>query len=99
VDGGQHKSFQAAAKRGTLVVSQPQALADAGREVVIGSEANAQPASPSGPKSSPAQAKGGAAKPAIVPVSASAPAPDRPFYQRLFDAITPSPAPTNAGRT
>jgi murein L,D-transpeptidase YafK len=105
VDGGQHKSFQAAAKRGTLVVSQPQALADAGREVVIGGEANAQPASPSDPKlsaaqaKSPAQVKGSAAKPALVPVSASAPAPDRPFYQRLFDAITPSPAPAAAGRT
>jgi len=105
VDGGQHKSFQAAAKRGTLVVSQPQALADAGREVVIGGEANAQPASRSDPKlsaaqaKSPAQVKGSAAKPALVPVRASAPAPDRPFYQRLFDAITPSPAPAAAGRT
>jgi murein L,D-transpeptidase YafK len=106
VDGGQHKFFQAAAKRGTLVVSQPQALADAGREVVIGGEANARPASPSDPKPSMAQAKppaqakgGGAARPAIVPVSASAPAPDRPFYQRLFDAITPSPPPAPAGRT
>ncbi len=120
VDGGQHKSFQAATKRGTLVVSQPQALADAGREVVIGGEAKGQSANladAKAPKAQPAtlveakpsEAQGkppvqgavkrGAARPAIVPASASTPAPDRPFYQRLFDAFTPSPAPANAGRT
>ncbi|MDQ4135660.1 MAG: murein L,D-transpeptidase, partial [Pseudomonadota bacterium] len=46
VDGGMHKSFQAQMKRGTLpVVSQPQALADAGREAVIGGgEVKTEPA-------------------------------------------------------
>jgi murein L,D-transpeptidase YafK len=107
VDGGQHKFFRAQAKRGTLgPVSQPDALALAGREVVIGGDAPAQPANlasaaPAGtPAKPPAQppTKRGEAKAAVVPVSAPAPVPDRPLYQRLFDVFTPSPA-NGAGRT
>jgi hypothetical protein len=119
-DGGMHKSFQAQMKRGTLRnVSQPQALADAGREVIIGGEIKAQPAKaepkiaeakpteakPTGTKPMEAKAaaqpaaKRGAAKTAVVPASAPTPAPERPFYQRLFEAITPGPASASGGRT
>jgi hypothetical protein len=107
VDGGQHKFFRAQAKRGTLgPVSQPDALALAGREVVIGGDAPVQPANlasaaPAGtPAKPPVQSpvKRGEAKAAVVPASAPAPAPDRPLYQRLFDVFTPSPA-NGAGRT
>jgi cell division protein FtsN len=121
-----HKSFQAQMKRGTLRnVSQPQALADAGREVIIGggeikpqpakakpkiaeakpTEAKPTEAKPTGSKpiegkaaAQPA-AKRGAAKTAVVPASAPTPAPERPFYQRLFEAITPGPASASGGRT
>ncbi len=105
VDGGQHKSFRAQAKRGTFgPVSQPDALALAGREVVIGGDATAQPASlanaaaPQAVPSAQAIPARGAAKAAVVPASAPAPAADRPFYKRLFDVFTPNSA-NGAGRT
>jgi murein L,D-transpeptidase YafK len=111
-DGGMHKSFLAQMKRGTLRnVSQPQTLAEAGREVVIGggeakeqlakTEAKTADAKPTVAKAAEAKtaqppAKRGATKTAVVPASAPAPVPDRPLYQRLFDVFTPSPASASA---
>ena len=119
LDGGMHKSFQAQMKRGTLRdVSQPQALAEAGREVVVGgapeqpaklADAKTTDAKPSEAKAADtktadgkAAAKRGAAKAAAVPAGAPAPTPERPFYQRVLDAFTPTPAsagpaPASAG--
>jgi murein L,D-transpeptidase YafK len=100
VDGGQHRSLRAQAKRGTFgPVSQPAALAEAGREVVIGGEAKAPPASATQARApSQPSGKGAATKAVVVPASAPAAAPDRPLYQRLLDAFTPSPATPAGGR-
>jgi murein L,D-transpeptidase YafK len=100
VDGGQHKSLQKQAKRGAFGrVSQPEALADAGREVVIGGEPNVPPAK-AAKATVPGQAPGKGAKKAAAAAPSPAPAPERPLYQRLFDVLTPSPAAaTTGGRT
>jgi murein L,D-transpeptidase YafK len=97
VDGGQHKSLQRQAKRGAFGrISQPEALAEAGREVVIGGEPNVQPAAAAKAVAGQRPAKG-ATKASLAPSSAPASTPDRPFYQRLFDVFTPSPAEAASG--
>jgi murein L,D-transpeptidase YafK len=100
VDGGQHRSFRNA-KRGSLgLVSQPDALAHAGREVVIGGVPEAQPAKVGDARpAAQAASKRAAAKASVTPAAASAPAPtpDRSLYQRLFDVFTPSPASAAGG--
>jgi murein L,D-transpeptidase YafK len=100
VDGGQHKSLQKQAKRGAFgPVSQPQALAEAGREVVIGGEPKAPPVAET--KMAAAQRSGkGATKTKAAPSPAPAPATERPFYRRFFDVLTPTPAEAaSSGRT
>jgi murein L,D-transpeptidase YafK len=109
VDGGMHKSFLAQVKRGTLRdVSQPQALAEAGREVVVGGPPE-QPAKLADAKATDVKAEAKAkaadsttadgkaagkrgATKAASVPAAPAPVPERPFYQRVLDAFSPAPA-------